>query len=276
MVLLALGSFVFFFFFSSRRRHTRCSRDWSSDVCSSDLATSPRSPRRSRSSSRRSSTSISTASGSSATLRVTCSTTARARAPRIRLPSGAISSSYSSSSSSSSSSTSSRSLPGSSLIARLLGGVARARFGGRLVGSCGRLRLGLRGRGLRRLGLLRLLRRCLRVIEPAASELRVDATTLLGLELRPDTRDRQQLLHLLGRLRAFPQPREGLLAVDVGDRRVLAGPVVPAGLDVAAVAGRARIGDDHPGRRMLLLAHPHEAGLHGHGEGILSRSGPGV
>src|SRR6266436_7138528 len=29
---------MFFFFFSSRRRHTRCSRDWSSDVCSSDLA----------------------------------------------------------------------------------------------------------------------------------------------------------------------------------------------------------------------------------------------
>src|SRR2546429_6732814 len=28
-----------FLFFSSRRRHTRCSRDWSSDVCSSDLAT---------------------------------------------------------------------------------------------------------------------------------------------------------------------------------------------------------------------------------------------
>src|SRR2546429_4875835 len=26
-----------FFCFSSRRRHTRCSRDWSSDVCSSDL-----------------------------------------------------------------------------------------------------------------------------------------------------------------------------------------------------------------------------------------------
>src|SRR6266436_5069189 len=25
------------FFFSSRRRHTRCSRHWSSDVCSSDL-----------------------------------------------------------------------------------------------------------------------------------------------------------------------------------------------------------------------------------------------
>src|SRR2546429_6547395 len=29
---------VCFFFFSSRRRHTRCSRDWSSDVYSSDLA----------------------------------------------------------------------------------------------------------------------------------------------------------------------------------------------------------------------------------------------
>src|SRR2546429_2240642 len=29
---------VLFFFFSSRRRHTRCSRDWSSDVCSSDLS----------------------------------------------------------------------------------------------------------------------------------------------------------------------------------------------------------------------------------------------
>src|SRR5687768_17709393 len=28
----------FVFFFSSRRRHTRCSRDWSSDVCSSDLS----------------------------------------------------------------------------------------------------------------------------------------------------------------------------------------------------------------------------------------------
>src|SRR5207245_5324357 len=25
------------FFFASRRRHTRCYRDWSSDVCSSDL-----------------------------------------------------------------------------------------------------------------------------------------------------------------------------------------------------------------------------------------------
>src|SRR5690606_39487661 len=31
-------SFVCIFFFSSRRRHTRFSRDWSSDVCSSDLS----------------------------------------------------------------------------------------------------------------------------------------------------------------------------------------------------------------------------------------------
>src|SRR5690554_7172894 len=29
------------FFFSSRRRHTRCGRDWSSDVCSSDLELGP-------------------------------------------------------------------------------------------------------------------------------------------------------------------------------------------------------------------------------------------
>src|SRR6266496_6853958 len=28
---------MFFFFFSSRRRHTSSLRDWSSDVCSSDL-----------------------------------------------------------------------------------------------------------------------------------------------------------------------------------------------------------------------------------------------
>src|SRR6266496_4880921 len=32
------GRELCFFFFSSRRRHTRSLRDWSSDVCSSDLA----------------------------------------------------------------------------------------------------------------------------------------------------------------------------------------------------------------------------------------------
>src|SRR3989440_9464316 len=32
---------TFFFFFSSRRRHTRSDRDWSSDVCSSDLSPLP-------------------------------------------------------------------------------------------------------------------------------------------------------------------------------------------------------------------------------------------
>src|SRR5215203_1817605 len=33
---------MFFFFFSSRRRHTRYWRDWSSDVCSSDLFSAAR------------------------------------------------------------------------------------------------------------------------------------------------------------------------------------------------------------------------------------------
>src|SRR6266487_509575 len=33
------GSIRVFFFFSSRRRHTRWTGDWSSDVCSSDLQT---------------------------------------------------------------------------------------------------------------------------------------------------------------------------------------------------------------------------------------------
>src|SRR2546422_8433170 len=38
MSYLTYNYFIYlFFFFSSRRRHTRCSRDWSSDVCSSDL-----------------------------------------------------------------------------------------------------------------------------------------------------------------------------------------------------------------------------------------------
>src|SRR5699024_11804732 len=38
-----VGPFILFvFFFSSRRRHTRSKRDWSSDVCSSDLHCSRR------------------------------------------------------------------------------------------------------------------------------------------------------------------------------------------------------------------------------------------
>src|SRR6267142_4241802 len=36
----------FFFFFSSRRRHTRLTCDWSSDVCSSDLAFTAQTPGR--------------------------------------------------------------------------------------------------------------------------------------------------------------------------------------------------------------------------------------
>src|SRR5699024_11677783 len=37
LVKLLFACYSFFFFFSSRRRHTRSKRDWSSDVCSSDL-----------------------------------------------------------------------------------------------------------------------------------------------------------------------------------------------------------------------------------------------
>src|SRR5207253_7720963 len=37
LLCTSLLFFFFFFFFSSRRRHTRWPRDWSSDVCSSDL-----------------------------------------------------------------------------------------------------------------------------------------------------------------------------------------------------------------------------------------------
>src|SRR5690606_41008236 len=38
MLLCSVVFLFIFFFFSSRRRHTRFSRDWSSDVCSSDLS----------------------------------------------------------------------------------------------------------------------------------------------------------------------------------------------------------------------------------------------
>src|SRR2546421_8637428 len=40
LLFLYVSCFFFFFFFSSRRRHTRSDRDWSSDVCSSDLTSS--------------------------------------------------------------------------------------------------------------------------------------------------------------------------------------------------------------------------------------------
>src|SRR2546429_1595818 len=36
-LITSVPASLWLFFFSSRRRHTRCSRDWSSDVCSSDL-----------------------------------------------------------------------------------------------------------------------------------------------------------------------------------------------------------------------------------------------
>src|SRR5690349_23405123 len=40
VIVICCCFFFFFFFFSSRRRHTRSLRDWSSDVCSSDLSSS--------------------------------------------------------------------------------------------------------------------------------------------------------------------------------------------------------------------------------------------
>src|SRR3712207_7622314 len=39
MIIYTFNLSFCFFFFSSRRRHTRYWRDWSSDVCSSDLRT---------------------------------------------------------------------------------------------------------------------------------------------------------------------------------------------------------------------------------------------
>src|SRR5215217_8361618 len=46
--LITCACGCFFFFFSSRRRHTRYWRDWSSDVCSSDLCLRCRRGRRGR------------------------------------------------------------------------------------------------------------------------------------------------------------------------------------------------------------------------------------
>src|SRR6266496_464752 len=40
--ILLRSAILLVFFFSSRRRHTRSLRDWSSDVCSSDLPAPPR------------------------------------------------------------------------------------------------------------------------------------------------------------------------------------------------------------------------------------------
>src|SRR5438876_798481 len=37
VILTVYIFYIYFFFFSSRRRHTRWTGDWSSDVCSSDL-----------------------------------------------------------------------------------------------------------------------------------------------------------------------------------------------------------------------------------------------
>src|SRR6266542_5036378 len=48
LLLVVISGLIVYFFFSSRRRHTRCYRDWSSDVCSSDLLVPGRRYRRCR------------------------------------------------------------------------------------------------------------------------------------------------------------------------------------------------------------------------------------
>src|SRR2546421_5741178 len=73
---------IFFFFFSSRRRHTRSDRDWSSDVCSSDLA--PPHPCRG-SSARRGSASARCCARRAETLRLRCR---RGDGRRLACPSG--------------------------------------------------------------------------------------------------------------------------------------------------------------------------------------------
>src|SRR5439155_15044859 len=59
--------FCFFFFFSSRRRHTRWPRDWSSDVCSSDLESARHPLRRRRQGARGAGAARRGAAGSQAT-----------------------------------------------------------------------------------------------------------------------------------------------------------------------------------------------------------------
>src|SRR5262245_63109966 len=77
--LLVFFFFLFFFFFSSRRRHTSCLSDWSSDVCSSDLA-SPRGPRARRATG--GGPTSSAAIGNAA--RATCASGSRSRSPTPR------------------------------------------------------------------------------------------------------------------------------------------------------------------------------------------------
>jgi len=81
----------------------------------------------------------------------------------------------------------------------------------------------------------------------------------------PDPGADEQAVHLLARLRALAEPGENLL---VGDRErggLLTRPVLAEDLDVAPIARRPAVGHDDPVRRLLLLAHPHEADLHCHG-----------
>src|SRR5699024_8745360 len=79
-----------FFFFSSRRRHTRSKRDWSSDVCSSDLLAAP--PTRGSSKSERANPPLAPArwfiAGEFTNMTVTANQVLRPRAPQIERMNG--------------------------------------------------------------------------------------------------------------------------------------------------------------------------------------------
>jgi NhaP-type Na+/H+ or K+/H+ antiporter len=82
------------------------------------------------------------------------------------------------------------------------------------------------------------------------------------------------LSEALRRLGAVAEPVEGLLLVDVDQRRLLTGIVGSHDLDEPAVTRRPRVGRDDPVGRLLLLAHPHETESYGH-DALLPSSGVG-
>ena len=217
----------------------------------------------------------------------------------MRLPSAPISSSSSSSSSKSSSasatlpSTSSSSSNSSSSSGRRQASVLSARVARRRAprsprrpaprSAAGSSAAGL-GRG-RCLGggawafgrglLRRLLRRSTGRggAEPAAGELGVrPAPPCSDSNCGPHARDGQELLHRSVGWAPLRSQSSACSSSISTTRRLLAGLVLADDLDEPAVAGRARVGDDDAVRGLLLLAHPHEADLHGHVDGS-SRGG---
>src|SRR3546814_14190250 len=70
----------------------------------------------------------------------------------------------------------------------------------------------------------------------------------------------------LGGLGTVLEPVHGALVVDLDQRGVAAGVVVPDDLDEPTVTGGTGVGGDDAVGGLLLLAHPHEAELDGHGD----------